>query len=363
LSIELDAPNLGDLEKEYLAKVIDSGFVSTFGPFVSEFEERFARYLNVQRAVSTQSGTAALHMALYEMGIGRGDEVIVPALTFVATAAPVMYVGAGPVFADVERDTWNIDPKEIEQCISPRTRAIIPVHLYGNPCNMDAIMKIAGKHRLAVIEDATESLGAIYKGRYTGTIGEMGCFSFNGNKTITTGGGGMIVGSREESLEHIKFLVNQARDESKGYYHPEIGFNYRMTNLEAALGMAQMERLDVFSGQKMRFSEIYREELGGIPDLSFQGQYEGAASSWWLTCVTFGERTDVSSLQKALREKGVPTRRIFMPVVEFPPFAADCSAFRNSREIYERGLCLPSSTLNREEDIFYVCKTIKELVS
>jgi len=363
LHIELDAPNLGEIEKEYLSKVIDSGFVSTFGPFVSEFEEKFAGYLNATRAVSTQSGTAALHMALYEMGIGKGDEVIVPALTFVATVTPVMYVHARPVFADVEKDTWNIDPKEIEQCVSSRTRAIIPVHLYGNPCNMDAIMKIAGKYKLVVIEDATESLGAIYKGRYTGTIGDLGCFSFNGNKTITTGGGGMIIGSNEGSLEHIKFLVNQARDESKGYYHPEIGFNYRMTNLEAALGMAQMERLDIFSDKKRRFSEIYREELSNIPDVSFQGQYEGAASSWWLTCVTFGEKTDLPSLQKALREKGVPTRRVFMPVIEFPPFAADSSAFGNSREIYERGLCLPSSTLNSEEDIYYVCTTIKELVS
>jgi len=363
LHIELDAPNLGEIEKDYLSKVIDSGFVSTFGPFVSEFEERFAGYLNATRAVSTQSGTAALHMALYEMGIGKGDEVIVPALTFVATVTPVMYVHARPVFADVEKDTWNIDPKKIEECLSPRTRAIMPVHLYGNPCNMDAIMEIAGKAGLVVIEDATESLGAVYKGRYTGTIGDLGCFSFNGNKTITTGGGGMIVGRNKERLEHIKFLVNQARDESKGYYHPEIGFNYRMTNLEAALGMAQMERLSTFSDKKRRFSEIYRKELSSVPDISFQGQHEGAESSWWLTCVTFGEKTDLPSLQKALREKGVPTRRVFMPVIEFPPFAADNSAFGNSREIYERGLCLPSSTLNSEEDIYYVCTMIKELVS
>lgn len=363
MHIELDAPSLGRIEKDYVTKVIDSGFVSTFGPFVSEFEEKFAGYLNIRKAVSTQSGTAALHMALYEMGIGEGDEVIVPALTFVATVTPVKYVNARPVFADVERDTWNIDPKEIERCLSSRTKAIIPVHLYGNPCNMDAIMKIAEKNKLLVIEDATESLGAVYRGRYTGTIGDLGCFSFNGNKTITTGGGGMVVGDDENRLDHIKFLVNQARDESRGYYHPEIGFNYRMTNIEAALGLAQMERLGIFSEKKRRFSEIYREELDGTLDVSFQGQYEGAASSWWLTCVTFSEKTDLPSLQKTLREKGVPTRRVFMPVTEFPPFANNDRVFANSREIYERGLCLPSSTLNSEDDVRYVCKTIKELIS
>ncbi|OPY77519.1 MAG: putative pyridoxal phosphate-dependent aminotransferase EpsN [Syntrophorhabdus sp. PtaU1.Bin058] len=363
MHIELDAPSLGRIEKDYVTKVIDSGFVSTFGPFVSEFEEKFAGYLNIRKAVSTQSGTAALHMALYEMGIGDGDEVIVPALTFVATVTPVIYVNARPVFADVERDTWNIDPKEIERCLSSRTKAIIPVHLYGNPCNMDAIMKIAEKYKLLVIEDATESLGAVYGGRYTGTIGDLGCFSFNGNKTITTGGGGMVVGDDENRLDHIKFLVNQARDESRGYYHPEIGFNYRMTNIEAALGLAQMERLGIFSEKKRRFSEIYREELDNTLDVSFQGQYGGAASSWWLTCVTFSEKTDLPSLQKALREKGVPTRRVFMPVTEFPPFANDDHVFTNSREIYERGLCLPSSTLNSEDDVYYVCKTLKELLS
>lgn len=173
----------------------------------------------------------------------------------------------------------------------------------------------------------------------------------------------MVVGNNEDSLEHIKFLVNQARDESRGYYHPEIGFNYRMTNIEAALGLAQMARLDDFSDRKRRFSEIYREELGDKSNVRFQGQYDGAASSWWLTCVTFEGKTDLPSLQKDLRERGIPTRRVFMPVTEFPPFATDNRVFENSREIYERGLCLPSSTLNTEDDVYYVCKTIKELIS
>lgn len=248
--MELDAPSVGELEKQYLSRMIDTGFVSTFGPFVAEFEEKIARYLNVKKAVSTQSGTAALHVALHEAGIGIGDEVIVPALTFVATVNPIVYRGATPVFADVNKDTYNIDPQEIEKAITEKTRAIIPVHLYGNPCNMGAIKEIANKYKLIIIEDAAESLGARYNGKFTATIGDFGCLSFNGNKTITTGGGGMVVSDNVKRINHIKFLVNQARDESVGYYHSEVGFNYRMTNMEAALGLAQMEKLKEFLEKK-----------------------------------------------------------------------------------------------------------------
>jgi len=206
-------------------------------------------------------------MALYEVGIGPGDEVIVPVLTFVATVNPIKYVGATPVFVDVDIHTWNIDPAKIEENITKKTKAIIPVHLYGNPCNMDEITKIAYKHNLYVIEDATESLGAKHKGVHTGTLGDLGCFSFNGNKVITTGGGGMVIGNNEKHLAHIKFLVNQARDESKGYYYPEIGFNYRMTNLEAAVGLAQFKRLNDFLVKKRTFNMIYRDELKSCKEI------------------------------------------------------------------------------------------------
>ncbi len=256
MNIELDAPNLGEKEKEYLMKCIDSSYVSTYGSFVPEFEEKFAKYLRAKRAVSTQSGTAAIHIALYELGIGSGDEVVVPVLTFVATVNPVMYVGATPVFVDVDPETWNIDPEEIKKVITPRVKAVIPVHLYGNPANMEEIMYISEKYGIPVIEDATESLGAKFRGKFTGTFGKFGCFSFNGSKIITTGGGGMVVTNDEKAADHIKFLINQARDPSKGYYHPEIGFNYRMTNLETSLGLAQFERLDEFLRKKRKFHDI-----------------------------------------------------------------------------------------------------------
>ena len=362
-NIELDAPNVSELEKEYLSRCIDSGFVSTFGPYVREFEEKFSRYLKVRNAVSTQSGTAALHMALYALGIGKGDEVIIPALTFVATANPVLYVGAKPVFADVDANTWNILPSEIERSITAKTRAIIPVHFYGNPCDMTEILKIARKYKLYVIEDATQSLGARYDKKHMGAFGDLGCFSFNGNKTITTGGGGMIVGNNMRILSRIRSLVNQARDASRGYYHTEVGFNYRMTNLEAALGMAQMKKLLDFLSRKRKFNKIYRKELSGVAGIRFQEGYDGAESSHWLTCIILEDRLPAQQLQKKLWKLKIPTRRVFVPLTEFPPYRKyKNSDYKNAYRIYDRGLCLPGSTLNSEEDTHYVCGKINEVV-
>ncbi len=360
----LDAPCIGDLEKEFLCRAIDSGFVSTIGPFVDEFEAHFSDYLATLKAVSVQSGTAALHVALHELGIGPGDEVIVPALTFIASVNPVTYVGATPVIVDVDRETWNIDPELLESAITSHTKAIIPVHLYGNPCDMDSIMAIARKHNLFVIEDATESLGATFKGIQTGTFGDLGCFSFNGNKTITTGGGGMVVGNDARRLEHIKFLVNQARDESQGYFHPEVGFNYRMTNIEAALGLAQMKRLDTFLNTRKQFNQLYRAELGTTDSIHLQGEYSLASSSCWLTCGTFKKGISIAALQAALHKQEIQTRRIFLPLSEQPPYtrfsSRECPV---ALDIYHHGLCLPSSTLNKPEDIVRVCDVIKEFLS
>ncbi len=361
--VQLDAPNVGSLEKKYLGRAIDDGYVSTVGPLVHEFENAFARFLGAARAVSTQSGTAALHIALHELGIGPGDEVIVPPLTFIATVNPVMQTGAAPVFADVDPATWGLDPSAVENRVTRKTRAIIPVHLFGNPCDMAGIMRVAKKHRLAVIEDATESLGASYDGKSTGLFGAFGCYSFNGNKVITTGGGGMVVGGNPKRLEHIRFLINQARDVSKGFYHPEVGFNYRMTNIEAALGMAQIERLSGFLRLKKCFTAIYREELSGIDGISFQETYQGAESSLWLTALTIQGHGPIPELQERLKRKGIPTRRVFPPVTGFPPYRRFArGSFPVSQDIYEHGLCLPSSTLNTERTIRRVARVIKDIL-
>lgn len=361
--ISLDAPNVGEMEKKHLVDAIDSGFVSTAGPYVSEFEKLFAEHIGIEKAVSTQSGTAALHIALHELGIGQGDEVIVPALTFVATVNPILYVGAKPVFVDIDAKTWNINIEEISKNITPKTKAIIPVHLYGNPCNMSRILEMAKASNIFVIEDATESLGAKYQGQHTGTIGDLGCFSFNGNKVITTGGGGMVVGRDRKRLEHIKFLANQAKDSKKSYYHPEIGFNYRMTNIEAALGIAQLKRLESFLAQKKRINEIYKNELLNLKQISFQEEYAQGENSSWLTCIIFENELSISTLQKTLKGKGIPSRRVFMPIVEFDSYRAyKHSSYKNSYDIYNRGLCLPSSTLNSEKDICHVCDVLKEAI-
>ena len=346
---------------------MDSGYVSTAGPFVPEFESKFAAGLHDgSHCVAVQSGTAALHMALYELGIKAGDEVIVPALSFIATVNPVIYVGATPVFADIDPATWNIDPAEIERAVTPKTRAIIIVHLYGNPCNMDAIMRIAGEHGLAVIEDATESLGATYQGRMTGTFGRMGCFSFNGNKVITTGGGGMIATPHKEQAAHVKFLVNQGRDPaSKEYYHPEIGFNYRMTNLEAALGLAQLERLPEFLAKKRQFYATYHEMFAGS-DIHIQTIEPGSETSAWLSSVTIDTKKaglTIPEIQARLKEKGIPTRRVFPPYIDFPPYQKyKTREFPHSQKVYTNGLNLPSSTVNGEEDIRYVGEVLLRIV-
>lgn len=358
----LDAPNLGEREKEMLLQCVDSTYVSTAGPFVPEFEDRFARYLGAAAAVAVQSGTAAIHIALLELGIGAGDEVIVPALSFVASVNPVLYAGASPVLVDVDADTWTLDLRKVRQAVTPRTKAIIPVHIYGNPCDMDALLEICRQRNIAIVEDATESLGGTWRGKPTGTFGELGCFSFNGNKLITTGGGGMVVSRDPERAKRVKFLVNQSRDASKGYYHPELGYNYRMTNLEASLGLAQMERIDYFLRKKRLFAHVYKEALDGLPGVALQKETPGGESAWWLPSITV-EHIPVPKLQEALRERGVPTRRIFSPLHTYPylqqhaPFPCP-----NAERIYEQGLNLPASTANDEESVRRAAEIVREVL-
>lgn len=362
--IYLDDPSLGEIEKKYLSKAIDSGYVSTAGSFVIEFEEKFRDYIATKKCVATQNGTSAIHIALYELGINESVEMIVPVLTFAATVNPILYLRATPIFVDVDIKTWNIAPSEIERSVTKKTKAIIPVHLYGNPCSMNEIMEIAKKHDLYVIEDATESLGSRYNGKYTGTFGNFGCFSFNGNKLITTGGGGMVVSDDEDAINHIKFLINQAKSMRDGaYYHTEIGFNYRMTNIEAALGLAQMERLGEFLFKKKRFNQIYRDILKDLEFVRFQEHTENTESFYWLTSIIIEREIDILKLHTRLKEKGIPTRRLFMPLVEFPPYKKfKKSNYKNAYSIYEKGLSLPSSTLNSEEDIIFAAQVVRDVL-
>lgn len=362
MKIELDAPNVGELEKKYLSEAIDKGFVSTFGPFIPEFEKKVADYLGVKEAVAVQSGTAAIYMSLYESGIGPGDEVIVPALTFAATVNPILYAGATPVIVDVDRDTWNIDPKKIKEAITAKTKAIIPVHLYGNPCSMIEIMDIAKKYKLYIIEDATESLGAKFKDKHTGVFGDFGCFSFNGNKLITTAGGGMVVSDNVDKIERIRYLVNQAKDKDRPGFHSEMGFNYRMTNIQAALGLAQLEKMDPFLSKKKVFKELYKKVLDDLSFVSFQEKYSTAIESEWFTCIKIEKKIDISDLVQNLKKKNIPTRRIFVPLNEMSYLKRYSTVCSNAFGIYNNGICLPCSTLNEKKDIEKAALIIREVL-
>ncbi|KUK36969.1 MAG: DegT/DnrJ/EryC1/StrS aminotransferase [Thermacetogenium phaeum] len=360
IKIPLDWPNLGQLEREYILRALDSGYVSSAGPLVGEFEKRFAAYLGVAHAVAVVNGTAGLHLALKLLGIGPGDEVIVPALTFIATVNPVIYTGARPVVVDVDPHTWNIDPAEIEKAITKHTRAIIPVHLYGNPADMDAILGLARKYGLYVIEDATEALGATYKGKKVGTFGRIGVFSFNGNKIITTGGGGMLVTEDPQLAHRARILVNQGREPGETEYeHQEIGFNYRLTNLQAALGLAQLERLPEFLAIKRRNAALYRRKLQGVSGISWQRELSGAEGNWWLFSILidaekYGESRE--AFMDRLGGCGVQIRPLFRPIHLQPcyrhyPFPI-CPV---AEDLYAKGINLPSSSFLTEDDVITVC--------
>jgi perosamine synthetase len=362
--VPLDWPNLGEVEKHYVTAALESGYVSSAGPLVREFEERFAAYLGVRFAVSTVNGTAALNLALRILDIGPGDEVIVPALTFVATVNPVLYVGARPVVVDVDSQTWNLDPEAVARAVTAKTKAVIPVHLYGNPADMESLVRLARERNLYLIEDATEALGATYRGQMVGTLGDVGVFSFNGNKIITTGGGGMLVTNNPHLARRARILVNQGRDpEEPEYNHEEIGYNYRLTNLQAALGLAQLERLPEFLATKRRNAAVYQRELGGTEGLSWQQETPGAESNWWLFSVwidvpRFGE--DRRAVMERLLREGIQVRPLFKPIPEQPCYAGfsfpSCPV---ANRIYQGGLSLPSASFLTPEEILYVCSVLK----
>lgn len=363
-TVHLDAPDIGPAEKEKVCAAIDSGYVSTFGPLVGEFERAFAGVVGAPRAVAVQSGTAALHMALHILGVGEGDEVIVPATTFAATLHAVMYVRATPVIVDIDPKTWCLSPAAFKAAITPRTKAVIPVHLYGNASDMGSIAAIAAAAGVFVVEDATESLSAFLSGRHLGMFGDIGCFSFNGNKLMTTGGGGMMVARSSNVLDKAVYLVNQANPREGVEGFQEVGFNYRMPNLNAALGLAQLSRLNGFIELKKSFHRIYETKLGARGICGMQEVYPGAAPSWWFTAVMFKDNAEVLRVHEGLKQAGIPSRRIFKPMQTFPYAGMfQRGSCDNANRLYDRGLCLPSSTLNTEKIIEEVCDVIEGLVT
>lgn len=365
--IPLSVPEIRGNEWKYIKECLDTNWVSSVGKYVDLFEEKFAQYLGSERAVATVNGTSALHLALRTLGVGPGDEVIVSALTFVASVNAIRYVGAIPVFADSQEDTWNMDGDKLEQLITPKTKAVIPVHIYGHPVDMDPVMKIARKHNLYVIEDATEALGSDYKGKKAGTIGDIGCFSFNGNKIMTTGGGGMLVTNKNQYADKAKFLCNQAKEQTsnKELFHPEIGFNFRMTNVLAAMGVAQLELLPEFIEIKRKHARLYNELLSPSPELIIQEEKPWAFNCYWLYSIVLRENCSISRdyLISYLGSKDIECRPFFTPVNLFPPYQGYLGNTPVAVSLYQRGVNLPSSVSLKVNEITYICDTIREALA
>jgi len=363
--IPISSPDVSGNEKKYLNECIDSGWVSSIGKFVHRFEQEFAAYCGQPFGVTVNSGTAALHLALRALDLRPGDEVIVPALTFASTANAVMYQGAKPVFIDSEKDNWNIDPQQLSDLISSRTRAIIPVHLYGLPCELGQIISITEAHQIPVIEDCAEAHGATYRGKPVGSFGLIGCFSFYGNKIITTGEGGMCVTADALLNEQMRFLRDHGMNKQRRYWHEEVGFNYRMTNLQAAVGCAQLERLDAFIEKRRWIKEQYNARLGGLgcilPDDS-----PSARGVLWLYTLLLPQGTKAEQrdqLVEYLAKHQIESRPIFYPVPDMPPYKKFARPVPNAASISERGISLPSFYTLTEDDIEriteYICKWLR----
>ncbi|WP_205299212.1 MULTISPECIES: DegT/DnrJ/EryC1/StrS family aminotransferase [unclassified Paraburkholderia] len=355
------APYLNGREKALVMDCLDSTWISSKGKYVGQFEETFGAWLGARHAITVSNGTVALHVALAALGIGPGDEVLVPTLTYIASANAVKYTGADVVFVDSERAYWQIDIEDAERKITSRTRAIMVVHLYGQATDMDAVMALAKKHSLYVIEDCAEAIGTRFDGRHVGTIGDIGSFSFFGNKTITTGEGGMVVTNNAELDRKIRHLRGQGVSSEREYWHDAIGFNYRMTNLAAAIGCAQMESIDDLIAKKRQIAEWYRQGLAGLP-LQVHGVHPRTLHSYWMVSILLDDAGDRDPLRDALRADGIETRPVFYPVHQMPMYAAPGQHFPIADEIGSRGINLPSYPALMRDDITFICERVRDFL-
>lgn len=365
--VPIAEPQLGGNELKYVTECVETNWISSQGTFVRRFEKEFAELLGVPHALAVSNGTVALHLALAAFGIGPGDEVIVPDLTFAATLNAVLYTGATPVLVDVAPDTWNMDPAALSDAITPHTKAIMPVHLYGQPTEMDPILALARKHKLVVIEDAAEAVGAAHKGVQCGAIGDSGTFSFFSNKMITTGEGGMVTFKDDAVAARARMLRDHGMNPNKRYWHEEVGFNYRLTNLQAAIGCAQLEQFQGFRVRKKEIATYYESRFAGISEIETPAILPGFDNSYWVfsivvDCAGLGLTRD--ELMAKLSKAGVDTRPLFYCMHEMPPYKAYAGnrAFPVSSRLSENGLSLPSSTSITEGQLAHVADALTNLV-
>lgn len=364
--IPLAIPYLNGNEAKYVNECLATNWISSKGKFVRRFEEQFARFCGVEHGIATCNGTAALHLVLAARGIGPGDEVIVPSLTFIATVNAVTYTGAKPVFVDSSLDTWGIDPYKARRAITSRTRAIIPVHLYGSPVEMDPILEMAEENSLFIIEDAAEAHGAKYKGKVVGGIGHSGCFSFFGNKIITTGEGGMIVTNDIQLAEKARILRDHGMDPGRRYWHPHIGYNYRMTNLQGAVGCAQLERIEAILTDKRRIDAEYRKRLEDVQEIRIQKKNIWSESVNWIFSILIDEekvKQTRDEVIESLRKSHIESRPFFYPVHKMPPYLVKNHPELKIAEMLSRtGLSLPSYAGISEKKIDWVCQVFKKIL-
>lgn len=361
-------PLLGGKELEYVSNCINTNWISSKGKYVEEFEKKFSEYCGCKYGVSTTNGTASLHLALASIRLKKSDEVIVPTFTMISSVFSIVYCGAKPVLVDADPETWSMDANKIEEKVSDKTKAIMPVHIYGHPCDMDPIMKTAKKHGLYVVEDSAEAHGAEYKGKKAGGIGDIGCFSFYANKIITCGEGGMVVTNNEEIAQHATSLKDLSFSRKKRIYlHSEVGYNYRMTNLQAAIGLAQFERIHEFIEMRRKNARLYSQFLMNTKGIRLPIEKEWAKNIYWMYSVLvepeFGLSRD--ELMTELEKKGIETRSFFIPMNKQPVFG-DMHLFKGesypiAEELSKKGLYLPSSSGLKPDEIKYVCDSIAEI--
>lgn len=363
--IPVNAPVITSESKALVAQALKEGWISSAGPYVEQFEREFARYLGVKHAITVNTGTAAIHIALLAAGIGEGDEVIVPAFTMAASWMAVMYTGAKPIFVDVEPDIYTINPSLIEAAITPSTKAIMPVHIYGHPADMDPIMNIAQKHHLLVIEDAAEAHGATYKGKLVGGIGDINAFSFYANKIITTGEGGMVTTNSDSLADLARRLKDLAHSQAKRFIHDALGYNYRLTSMQAALGSGQLLHINDFLATKRGMAELYQKGLSGIPGITLPVKRDWATHVYWMYAILvdeakFGMNKDI--FRAKLLEQGVDTRDFFYAPSTQPALTdkgLGGGSFPVTQMIASCGCYLPSGLAITDGQIKTVCETIR----
>ena len=358
--IPIYEPWLGELEEELVLDTVRSTWISSLGKYIRQFEEEFSAYCGSAHGITTSNGTTALHLAVHALGIGPGDEVIVPALTFVASANSVQYTGARPIFADVDPKTWTVAADEVARLITPRTKAIMPVHIYGQMAAMPELMALAQAHDLFVIEDAAEAHGASIGGRRAGSWGTIGAFSFFGNKIITTGEGGMLTTDDEALAARCRQLRDHGMPPARRYWHDEVGFNYRITNMQAAVGVAQMTRIDEVIRRKRAIAEQYAQELAGVPGITMASEAAGTTSVYWMVSALIDEPFPLlrDELVIALREQGIDSRPFFHPLDTLPPYREGIPR-PVALSLSQHGINLPSSPTLTAPQVSRICATLR----